>query len=97
MEDQVAEEVKQDRQDKVMRQQQRIALEINRAMVGRTIPVLVERKLGKASWEGRTYGDAPDIDTIITLKGGGLSEGTITKARVSGFRGYDLVGEVAKS
>jgi len=96
MEDHVAEEVKQDRQDKVMRQQQRIALEVNRAMVGRTVPVLVERKLGKASWEGRTYGDAPDIDTLITLRGDGLSEGLITRARVTGFRGYDLVGEVQR-
>jgi ribosomal protein S12 methylthiotransferase len=63
-------------------------------MVGRTVPVLVERKLGRGSWEGRTAGDAPDIDTIITVRGAGLAEGTITKARVTGFRGYDLVGEV---
>jgi ribosomal protein S12 methylthiotransferase len=66
-------------------------------MVGRTLPALVERKLGRGSWEGRTYGDAPDIDTIITLRGEGLAEGMITKARVTGFRGYDLVGEVPKA
>lgn len=96
MDDQVPESVARDRFDRVMRQQQRIALEINRAMVGRTVPVLVERKLGRGSWEGRTAGDAPDIDTIITLRGEGLAEGTITKARVTGFRGYDLVGEVPR-
>jgi ribosomal protein S12 methylthiotransferase len=94
MDDQVPEAVVKERFDRVMRQQQRIAIEINRAMVGRTVPVLVERKLGRGSWEGRTAGDAPDIDTIITVRGAGLAEGTITKARVTGFRGYDLVGEV---
>jgi ribosomal protein S12 methylthiotransferase len=97
MDDQVAESVARDRFDRVMRQQQRIAIEINRAMVGRTVPVLIERKLGRGSWEGRTAGDAPDIDTIITVRGEGLAEGTITKARVTGFRGYDLVGEVTRS
>jgi ribosomal protein S12 methylthiotransferase len=97
MDDQVPEAVARERFDRVMRQQQRIAIEVNRAMVGRTIPALVERKLGRGSWEGRTYGDAPDIDTIITLRGEGLAEGMITKARVTGFRGYDLVGEVPKA
>jgi ribosomal protein S12 methylthiotransferase len=97
MDGHVPEAVARERFDRVMRQQQRIALEVNRAMVGRTLPALVERKLGRGSWEGRTYGDAPDIDTIITLRGEGLAEGMITKARVTGFRGYDLVGEVPKA
>ena len=94
MDGHVPEAVARERFDRVMRQQQRIALEVNRAMVGRTVPAIVEKKLGRGSWEGRTYGDSPDIDTIITLRGEGLSEGMITKARVTGFRGYDLVGEV---
>jgi ribosomal protein S12 methylthiotransferase len=97
MDGHVPESVARERFDAVMRQPQRIALEINRAMVGRTVPVLVEKKLGRGSWEGRTAGDAPDIDTIITLRGPKLSEGVITKARVTGFRGYDLVGETART
>lgn len=93
MEGHLPDAVARERFDRVMRQQQRIALEVNRAMVGRTVAVLVEKKLGRGSWEGRTAGDAPDIDTIITVRGKNLDEGQITRARITGFRGYDLVGE----
>ena len=63
-------------------------------MVNKTLPVLVEKKLGKKSWEGRTAGDAPDIDTTITLHGNSVKEGDVTKARVTGFNVYDLIGDL---
>jgi DNA invertase Pin-like site-specific DNA recombinase len=49
---------------------------------------------GVIEWEGRTYGDAPEVDPIITLRGNSVSEGAITRARVTGFRQYDLVGDL---
>jgi len=102
LEGQLPEDVKQQRYARVMQQQQEIAFAQNRAMVNKTVPVLVEKKLGKnrpstslgASWEGRTAGDAPDIDTVITLHGNSVREGDIAKARVTGFNVYDLIGDL---
>ncbi|MBI4565483.1 MAG: 30S ribosomal protein S12 methylthiotransferase RimO [Planctomycetes bacterium] len=93
MDGQVPEAVQRERFDRVMRQQQDIVMRFNASLIGRVLPVLVERETG-SSWQGRTYGDAPEVDTFIILRGSKLSEGLILPARVTGFRGYDLVGEV---
>ncbi len=94
------------RMDRLMRLQQKVAFAAGRAWVGREVPVLVEKKLGARSWEGRTYGDAPEIDPVIALSGNGstrpsgslttssVSEGSIARARVTGHRQYDLLGEL---
>jgi ribosomal protein S12 methylthiotransferase len=79
--------------DRVMRQQQEIVFDHNRSWIGRTLPVVVERKVKKTLFEGRTYGDAPEIDTVIALHGAG-AEGEIRTARVTGFRDYDLIGDL---
>jgi ribosomal protein S12 methylthiotransferase len=92
--DHLPEDVKQKRYARVMQQQQEIAFAQNRAMVNKTVPVLVEKKLGKNRWEGRTAGDAPDIDTLITLHGNSVTEGEVAKARVTGFNVYDLIGDL---
>jgi ribosomal protein S12 methylthiotransferase len=81
------------RMDRLMRLQQKIAFAKTRAWVGRTVPVLVEKKLGARSWEGRTYGDAPEIDPTIALHGT-ADVGRIVSAKVSGHQGYDLVAEI---
>ena len=57
------------------------------------MPVIVEKKLGKNRFEGRTAGDAPDIDTTIALHGAS-EEGRITKARITGWNVYDLIGDL---
>jgi ribosomal protein S12 methylthiotransferase len=93
LEGHVSEEEKVKRYGRVMQQQQEIAFSVNRGMVHKIVPVLVEKKLGKKSWEGRTAGDAPDIDTVITLHG--TSEvGSVARARVTGFNVYDLIGDL---
>jgi ribosomal protein S12 methylthiotransferase len=94
LEDHVAEDVKIKRYGRVMQQQQEIAFSQNRGMVNRMVPVLVEKKLGKRSWEGRTAGDAPDIDTTISLHGNSVQIGDVTRARVTGFNVYDLIGDL---
>jgi len=94
LEDHVAEAVKIQRYGRVMQQQQEIAFSLNRAMVNKTLPVLVEKKTGKNRWEGRSAGDAPDIDTVISLHGNHVQVGDIARARVTGFNVYDLIGDL---
>ena len=93
LEGQLGEEEKLKRYGRVMQQQQEIAFSVNRAMVNKVVPVIIERKAGKKGFEGRTAGDAPDIDTVISLHGKG-EVGTIAKARVTGFNVYDLIGDL---
>jgi ribosomal protein S12 methylthiotransferase len=93
LEGHVAEDEKIRRYGRVMQQQQEIAFSINRGLVNKLVPVLVEKKTGKKSFEGRTTGDAPDIDTIISLHGA-AEVGTVTRARVTGFNVYDLIGDL---
>lgn len=94
LEGQVEDEVKVSRYGRIMQQQQEIAFSQNRRMVNRTVEVLVEKKLGKQQWEGRTAGDAPDIDTVISVHGNGVNVGDIARARVTGFNVYDLIGDL---
>ena len=94
LEGHLPEEEKTRRYGAVMQQQQEIAFARNRALVGREVPVLVEKKLGKKSWEGRTDGDAPDIDTLITLMGNSVEVGDVARARVTGWNVYDLIGDI---
>jgi len=88
------EETKQKRYARVMQQQQELAFAQNRALVNKTLDVLVENKLGKDRWEGRSAGDAPDIDTVVTLHGKKAEVGSIVKARVTGWNVYDLIADV---
>lgn len=94
LEGHLPEDVKDARQRRVMQQQQEIAFSQNRAMVGREVAVLVEKRLSPKRWEGRTAGDAPDIDTTITLHGNSTAEGAIVRARVTGWKVYDLIGDL---
>jgi ribosomal protein S12 methylthiotransferase len=93
LEGQVAEEEKVKRYGRVMQQQQEIAFSVNRAMVNKVVPVILENKAGAKAFEGRTAGDAPDIDTGITLHGKG-EVGRIARARITGFNVYDLIGDL---
>ncbi|NQT20264.1 MAG: 30S ribosomal protein S12 methylthiotransferase RimO [Planctomycetes bacterium] len=93
---QVPEKTKQKRLGLIMRRQGKIAAETARAMIGKTVDVVVESKLKakRSLWQGRTYGDAPDVDGIIYLSGKGLEPGMFAKATITGSRDYDLEGEI---
>jgi len=94
--DQVPEKVKQRRLDALMRRQRHVAEAVAESLVGRTLEVVAERKsrANRRTWEGRTCGDAPDVDGIIFLSGKGLAPGLFASARVTGSRQYDLEGEI---
>ncbi|MBI4881479.1 MAG: MiaB/RimO family radical SAM methylthiotransferase, partial [Planctomycetes bacterium] len=79
------------RRARVMALERRIIAERNTALVGRTIPVLIDRVAGNEAI-GRSEGDAPDIDCSVRVRGAGLAPGTIAAVRVTGVRGYDLEG-----
>lgn len=90
--DQVPEEVKEERRERLMAQQQSISLACNQAQVGRTLEVLIEG-YGNGLSLGRTYRDAPEIDGLVLIPAQ-LPVGEIVPVRITGATTYDLIGAV---
>jgi len=91
--DHVDEAVKEARRDELMQVQQEIALEFNASRVGQHYDVLIDREVPdeKGAWIGRTYADAPDVDTVVYVTGKGLRTGCFVECEVVASHGYDLV------
>jgi len=99
MVNQVSDEEKECRFQKLMLIQEGITRQKNRELVGKYLKVIVDTK-DENGYIGRTYGDAPDVDGIIKLEGSEktkLYPGLICEAKVIGINGYDLVGEIRKA
>jgi ribosomal protein S12 methylthiotransferase len=100
--DPVPPEVKQERYNRLMEAQQRISLQKNQALTGKTMDVLVE---GQGQIEnsiptkpqsisvGRSYRDAPEIDGMVLIEGE-VPVGEIVPVRITGAMAYDLTGMV---
>ena len=93
--DDVPAEVKAQRANRIMEIQQEISYEKNQEWVGRTIPVLFDRKEG-AFFVGRTEGDSPEVDNEVLVPAdkffvriNDFAQVTITEATE-----YDLFGEL---
>jgi ribosomal protein S12 methylthiotransferase len=82
------------RLDELMLAHQQIALEHAQSRVGQKIECVVDAASAGGRWSGRTYGDAPEIDTIIELTGRGLHPGAFGTATVTAANGYDLAGRM---
>ncbi|MCJ7716522.1 MAG: 30S ribosomal protein S12 methylthiotransferase RimO [Anaerolineales bacterium] len=88
--------LKTERKERLMLVQQGISLQINQALVGKTLDVLIEGQgVVEDSTEmislGRTYRDAPEIDGMVIVEGD-LPEGKISPVRITGAMTYDLTG-----
>jgi ribosomal protein S12 methylthiotransferase len=102
---QVPEKVKLKRYREAMLRQQKIATAKNRAMVGRTVEVLVDGEGtlvdGKGRtmpiYAGRTYRQAPEVDGMVFVrapKGRTLATGDVVQVQVTESTEYDLWGKV---
>ena len=97
MENQVPEEIKEDRRDELMELQQEISLEKGNDRIGQELMVMIEGKVSEESaYIARTYGDAPKVDGYLFVQTGELMmTGDFAKVRVTGALEYDLIGELA--
>ena len=83
-EDDVPEEVKQRRLDKLMRVQQNISAEIEAAKVGTVLPVIIDRIEGDY-YVGRTEFCSPEVDPEVLIR----KEADTNGRRAGGRRQYD--------
>ncbi|MBP1577543.1 MAG: 30S ribosomal protein S12 methylthiotransferase RimO [Oscillospiraceae bacterium] len=95
MEDQVDEQLRARRADGIMEIQMDIAAQIARSFEGQVLEVLCEGWDDEAKcYFGRSYMDAPDIDTKIFFTGRkGILPGEFVSVEITGADGYDMVGE----
>lgn len=95
--DDVPEEVKQSRLDKLMAVQQRISAELTAQKVGQTFKVIIDRIEGDY-YIGRTEFDSPEVDpeVLIPLTDGKLRIGEFYQVKVTDSDDFDLYGHIEK-
>jgi ribosomal protein S12 methylthiotransferase len=93
---QISQRIKTRRYRRVMGLQKRISLRKQRARIGTRVLVLVERpgRSPDVLWEGRTQGQAPEVDGMTFLTKGKAQPGEMVEARITGATPYDLFGEI---
>lgn len=94
-ENQVPEKTKERWRNEIMELQQEISYDLNSAMVGKTIKVIVDGYLFKEQmYLCRSYMDAPDIDgCVFVASQDELLSGDFIDVKVTDFNEYDLIGE----
>ena len=94
--DQISDDIKTRRLLKLMRIQQKIANEINKSFVGKTIEVCYEGiDYDKQLFFGRCQYQTPEADTLVFFKSKKpIDIGKFYKVKITKVKGYDLQGEV---
>jgi len=90
MQNQIPEQIKQQRYDAVMQVQQEIAFTRNKSRVGEEFACLVDSVGEEKAGQGRFYGQAPDIDGVCVIEDCSARAGNFIKAKAVDARGYDL-------
>lgn len=92
--DDVPDEEKQRRADRIMALQERISLENNLARVGRVMRVVVDSRQGDY-YVARSEYDSPEVDQEILIPAAGrrLLRGRFYDVRITGAEDYDLYAE----
>ena len=95
--DEIEQEVKQDRLDALMRAQERVSAALNEAKVGQVFKTIIDRE-EEDYYVGRTQFDSPEVDPeMLITKKKPLEIGSFYNVCVTGSEDYDLYGEVAHS
>lgn len=96
MQDQIDEQVKQDRYDTLMQTQLTVSEELSGEKIGQTLAVLCDGYDTVAEIHyGRSYADAPDVDGRVYFKSPKrIAPGTFCEVKITEALDYDVVGEI---
>ena len=94
-EDDIEDDVKQTRLDRLMRIQQRVAEEVSAASIGKTMQVVIDREEGDY-YIGRTQYDSPEVDPEVLLSKteNEVEMGEFYMVEIIGADEFDLYGKV---
>lgn len=96
LEDNIPQEVKQMRLDKLMEVQQEISDDHNRSMIGTVVKVLTEEITEDGRYAGRTQWDSPDVDCqVIFSSDEPVEPGEFVNVLLKDHDEFDLYGERA--
>ncbi len=93
LKDNIPQEVKDMRLDRLMALQQEIAYQRNLEMIGKTVRVLVDRIEGETRI-GRTQWDSPEVDPEIYVEGSDAEPGDFINVKVTKAEPFELFGEL---
>ncbi|MFT5216468.1 MAG: ribosomal protein S12 methylthiotransferase [Glaciecola sp.] len=98
LEDDVPQEVKQERANEIMEIQSQISWELNQTKIGKEFKVVIDRKEGDY-FVGRTEFDSPDVDNEVLIDATKiyLKTGEFTTVKITDAADFDLYGEVVTS
>jgi len=96
LEDDVPEDVKQDRADRIMMLQQEISNDLNREKEGQVFKTIIDRIEGD-HYIGRTAFDSPEVDNevLIPVNENDLDVGEFYNIRINRADFFDLYGELS--
>ena len=93
LDDNVPEEIKQERSNSIMEIQSKISWEYNQSCIGKIFRCLIDRK-EEVNFVGRTFMDSPDVDNevLIDAKKFYLKIGVFYDIKITEALDYDLIG-----
>jgi len=93
LQDDVPEEVKQQRANEIMELQSQISWELNQEKIGKTYRCIIDRKEGNY-FVGRTEFDSPDVDNEVLIDASKhyLKQGEFTNIKITDAADFDLYG-----
>ena len=95
--DDVPDEIKQERANEIMEIQAQISWELNQQKIGSTCKVIIDRKEGNY-FIGRTESDSPDVDNEVLIDATQvyLKTGEFVDVVINDAADFDLYAEVVK-
>ena len=91
LDDNIPQEVKNERKNQIIELQHDISLERNESYIGKSLRVLVDQAENNIG-VGRTEYDSPEIDNIVQIEGI-VSKGTFVNIAVENVNEYELIGK----
>lgn len=95
--DDIPEDVKLSRLERLMALQEEIATELNHNKVGSIVKVIVDRE-DADYYYGRTQWDSPEVDPEVLIRKNGLKldKGQFYRVKIVEAMPFDLIGEIAQ-
>lgn len=92
--DDIPQEVKEERLDRLMQLQERISADVNTSKIDKVFKVIIDREEDDF-YVGRTEFDSPEVDPeILVKKDSELKPGEFYNVKVTDAQAFDLYGEV---
>lgn len=93
-EDDIPEEVKQNRLDRLMKLQEEISTEIQQEKIGSVLEVVIDRE-EEDYYIGRTQWDSPEVDPeVLVCKDKSLAIGEFYKVKITDALPFELIGQI---